>query len=52
MMIAEGNMKLLEDDYIHDLCQLILNNLTLVRRQKPAMFLMQEDHNLEDDSTI
>jgi len=30
-----GNIKLLEDENSHDLCQIILNNLTMIQREKP-----------------
>eukprot|EP00347_Sterkiella_histriomuscorum_P009856 403339614 len=32
MLLVDGNMKLLEDDHIGDLCQIILNNLTMIKR--------------------
>lgn len=30
-----GHIKLLEDENSHDLCQIILNNLTMIKREKP-----------------
>ncbi len=35
MLFTDGNMRLLESDNSHDLCQMILNNLTRIR-SKPA----------------
>jgi hypothetical protein len=29
-----GNIKLLEDENSHDLCQIILNNLSIIKREK------------------
>lgn len=29
-----GNLKLLEDDFTQELCQIVLNNLTLIQREK------------------
>lgn len=34
LTLMHGNMKLLEDENSHDLCQIILNNLTLIQREK------------------
>ena len=36
LTLTDGNIKLLEDENIFDLCQMIMNNLTLVQREKPA----------------
>ena len=32
MLFVDGNMKLLDSDNHHDLCQMILNNLTLIKK--------------------
>ena len=29
-----GNIKLLEDESSHDLCQILLNSLTMIKREK------------------
>lgn len=33
--MVHGHIKLLEDENSHDLCQIILNNLTMIKREKP-----------------
>ena len=34
LTLVEGRIKLLEDESSHDLCQIILNNLTMIKRDK------------------
>lgn len=34
LTLMQGNMKLLEDENSHDLCQIILNNLTMIKREQ------------------
>lgn len=34
LTLMEGNIKLLEDENTHDLCQILLNNLTMIKREK------------------
>lgn len=34
LTLMHGNIKLLEDENSHDLCQIILNNLTMIKRDK------------------
>jgi len=34
LILMQGNLKLLEDDNSHDLCQLILNSLSMITREK------------------
>ena len=34
LIMTGGNLKLLEDESSHDLCQIILNNLTMIKREK------------------
>lgn len=34
LALMNGNMKLLEDENSHDLCQIILNNLSIIKRTK------------------
>ena len=34
LTLMHGNIKLLEDENSHDLCQIILNNLTMIQRKK------------------
>jgi hypothetical protein len=33
LTFTDGNIKLLEDENIHDLCVLIMNNLTMIRKE-------------------
>ena len=35
LTLMHGNIKLLEDENSHDLCQIILNNLTMIKREFP-----------------
>ena len=35
LTLVHGQIKLLEDENTHDLCQIILNNLTMIKREKP-----------------
>jgi|TARA_B110000285_G_C15079952_1_gene592918 hypothetical protein len=34
LTLMQGNIKLLEDENTHDLCQILLNNLALIKREK------------------
>ncbi|CDW86114.1 UNKNOWN [Stylonychia lemnae] len=49
MMIIDGNMKLLEEDHLQDLCQIILNNLTMIKRSNQKNKRLRDNSNDEDD---
>lgn len=42
LTLTDGNIKLLEDENIFDLCQIIMNNLTMVQREKPVEVLQPQ----------
>ena len=48
LTLMHGNIKLLEDENSHDLCQIILNNLTLIQREKKDEFDKQGNPILQD----
>lgn len=48
LTLMHGNMKLLEDENSHDLCQIILNNLTMIKREKFGQYDKQGNPIYQD----